>query len=324
MTDPTRDLRDALRDAVIDLAAQDPRILVLDSDVAVATKLFAFKDVYPNRFIQLGIAEQNTISFAAGLANVGFVPLVNAFGCFASRRAVDQVYVHLAYAKSNVKILGGSAGLTTPNTGATHQEQIALAFMRAIPNMTVIEPADEPELRSALRWITEYSGPVYLRLTRTDIDGGPRDVSPEGYVFQAGTGSTLRNGSDVTLIGCGLMVSRCLDAAELLAKEGISARVINMASVKPIDEKLVVQAAQETGRIVTAENHTIIGGLGGAIAEVISEQCPVPVIRVGIRDRFGESGALSDLCEKYGLTASVVAEAARCAIKAGSRTKTAI
>jgi transketolase len=314
MTAPKRDLRDALRDALIELAATDPRILVLDSDVAVATKVFAFKKVYPNRFIQLGIAEQNTISFA--------VPLVNAFGCFASRRAIDQVYVHLAYARSNVKILGGSSGLTTPNTGASHQEQISLAFMRAIPNMTVIEPADEPELRSALRWSTEYSGPVYLRLTRTDIDGGPLDVSPEGYVFQAGTGCTLRNGNDVTLIGCGLMTTRCLGAAELLGKEGISARVINMASIKPIDENLLVQAAMETGCIVTAENHTIIGGLGGAVAEVLSDRYPVTIKRVGIRDRFGESGAMPDLLEKYGLTSSAVAEAARCAIKESTKAKT--
>jgi transketolase len=288
----------------------------------VATKVFDFKNVYPERFIQLGIAEQNTICFAAGLANVGFIPLVNEFGCFASRRAVDQVYVHLAYGKSNVKILGGHTGLTTPNTGATHQELVALAFMRAIPSMTVIEPADESELRSALRWSTEYSGPVYFRLSRGDINGGPPDVSPEGYKFQVGKGCTLRNGNDVTLIGCGMMVSRCLGAADLLAMEGITARVINMASIKPIDEDLIVQAAMETGSIVTAENHTIVGGLGGAIAEILSEKYPVPVIRVGIRDRFGESGALSDLFEKYGLTATVVAEAARSAIKAKDRLRT--
>ncbi len=311
---PVRDLRDALRDAVIESAAENPKVLVLDSDVAVATKVIAFKRDFPDRFIQLGVAEQNTISFAAGLANAGYIPLVNAFGAFAARRSLDQVYVHLAYAKSNVKILGGYAGLTTPNTGATHQEQTSLAVMRAIPNMTVIEPADEPELRSALRTIIEYLGPVYVRLSRCDVNGGPVDVSPEGYSFKIGVGCTLREGQDVTLVGCGLMVSRCLAAAESLSHKGISARVINMSSIKPIDEDLLVRAATETGCIVTAENHNIIGGLGGAVAEVIGERHPVPVLRVGIRDKFGESGTLSDLHEKYGLTAAAVVEAAQHAL----------
>jgi len=316
MTQPSRDLRDALRDAVIDLAAENPRILLLDSDVGVATKVMAFKNKFPQRYIQLGVAEQNTISVAAGLANAGFIPLINAFGCFASRRSLDQIFVHLAYAKANVKILGGYAGLTTPNTGATHQELTALAVVRAIPNMVVIEPADEPELRSALRTITVYEGPVYMRMSRTDTDGGPRDVSPTGYEFQIGAGCSLRNGTDVALIGCGLMVSRCLDAAEILAGEGISARVINMSSIKPINEDLVVKAARETRCVVTAENHTILGGLGGAVSEVLGERYPVPIRRVGIRDSFGESGPLKDLHEKYGLTAQAVADAARSAINA--------
>jgi transketolase len=314
-----RDLRDALYEALIELAAENPKVLLLDSDVALATKVIAFKKAFPDRFIQLGVAEQNTISFAAGLANAGYIPLVNVFAAFASRRSLDQVYVHLAYARSNVKILAGYAGLTTPNTGATHQEQISLAVMRTIPNLVVIEPADEPELRSALRIITEYSGPVYLRLSRTDVNGGPIDVSLAGYSFKIGMGCTLRDGHSVTLIGCGLMTSRCLAAAEILEDEGVSARVINMSSIKPIDEDLLVHAAVETGCIVTAENHTIIGGLGGAVAEVIGERCPVPIIRVGIRDAFGESGALSDLHEKYGLTPKAVIDAARRALRMKSR-----
>jgi transketolase len=309
-----RDLRDALQEALIDLAAENPKVLLVDSDVAVATKVTTFKKYFPDRFIQVGVAEQNAISIAAGLANAGYIPFVNVFAAFVSRRSLDQIFVHLAYGRSNVKVLAGYAGLTTPNTGATHQELISLAVTRSIPNLVVIEPADEPELRSVLRIITEYSGPVYLRLSRTDVNGGPLDISPTDYSFNIGVGCTLRDGHDVALIGCGLMASRCLAAAEILAGEGISARVINMSSIKPIDEELLTQAAIETGCVVTAENHTIIGGLGGAVAEVIGERCPVPIVRVGIHDMFGESGALPDLHEKYGLTPKDVIDAARRAI----------
>jgi len=306
-----KDMREIFGEAIIEVARENERVVVVDSDVAIATKALAFKDVFPDRFIQMGVAEQNTVSFAAGLSTLGFIPVVNEFACFASRRAHDQVFVDLAYARTNVKIAAAYAGITSPNTGATHQEQQDIAVMRSIPRLTVVEPADELELRQALRAIVDYEGPVYFRMSRGDVGGGPPAVSPDDYEFVLGKGVILREGDDVALIGCGLMVSRCVAAAEILAEEGISAHVVNMSTIKPIDIDLIVDAARRTGAVITAENHNIMGGLGGAIAEVLVENHPVPMKRVGIGDVFGESGDLAELHRKYGLTAEAVVKAAR-------------
>jgi transketolase len=306
-----KNMRDVFGEALIEVGRQNENVVVVDSDVAFPTRALDFRDVFPDRFIQMGVAEQNTMSFAAGLSTLGYIPVVNHFSCFASRRAHDQILVDLAYGQTNVKVAAAYAGLTSPNTGATHQEQHDIAVMRSIPKLTVVEPADALELRQALSAIIEFEGPVYFRMSRGDIDGGPPDVSPDGYRFELGRGVILREGEDIALIGCGLMVSRCVEAAGILAEEGVSARVVNISTIKPLDADLVIESAGRTGAVVTAENHNILGGLGGAIAEVVGENHPVPIKRVGIGDKFGESAPLSDLFPKYGLTAEAVVEAAR-------------
>jgi transketolase len=222
----------------------------------------------------------------------------------------------VAYADMNVKVCGLYAGLTSPNTGATHQMISDLAVMRSIPNLTVVEPADALEMQQALAAVVAHRGPVYFRMVRGDIGGPCPRVSPEGYEFRLGKAALLREGRDVTLIGSGLMVSRCLQAAEILANEGIAADVVNVSTIKPLDAEMIAARAGRTGAVVTAENHTVLGGLGGAVAEVLGEACPVPLRRVGIRDEFGTSGPLEEIFPQYGLTAEAVCEAARSALKA--------
>ena len=280
------------------------------------TAAVAFAKAFPERFIDLGIAEQNAVSVAAGLARMGFIPIVPLFACFSSRRALDQVTIQAAYAGLNVKVCGLYAGLTSPNTGATHQMISDLAIMRSIPNLTVVEPADALEMSQALAAVVLHRGPVYFRLVRGDIGGPCPRVTPEGYEFRLGKAALLREGTDVTLIGSGLMVSRCLQAAEILAAEGIAADVINLSTIKPLDADLIVARARRTGAVVTAENHTVLGGLGGAVAEVLGDACPVPLRRVGIRDEFGTSGPLEELFPHYGLTAEAVCAAARSVLRA--------
>jgi transketolase len=250
---------------------------------------------------------------------MGFVPIVPLFACFSSRRALDQVTIQAAYAGLNVKVCGLYAGLTSPNTGATHQMVSDLAIMRSVPNMTIVEPADAVELMQALPAVVAHPGPVYFRLVRGDIGGACPRVSPDAYEFQLGKAAMFREGRDVTLIGSGLMVSRCVAAAEALTKEGISADVVNVSTLKPLDTDLIVSCARRTGAVVTAENHTVLGGLGGAVAEALGEACPVPIRRVGIRDRFGTSGPLDALFAEYGLTAEAVCEAARAALATNTR-----
>jgi transketolase len=280
------------------------------------TAAVSFARAFPERFIDLGIAEQNAVSFAAGLARMGFVPIVPLFACFSARRALDQVTIQVAYADMNVKVCGLYAGLTSPNTGATHQMISDLAVMRSIPNLTVVEPADALEMQQALAAVVAHRGPVYFRMVRGDIGGPCPRVSPDGYTFRLGKAALLREGRDVTLIGSGLMVSRCLQAAEILANEGIAADVVNVSTIKPLDAEMIAARAGRTGAVVTAENHTVLGGLGGAVAEVLGEACPVPLRRVGIRDEFGTSGPLEEIFPQYGLTAEAVCEAARVALKA--------
>jgi transketolase len=309
-------IRQLFGEALVAIGQANPDVVVMDCQTAMPTAAVAFAKAFPDRFIDLGIAEQNAVSFAAGLARMGFVPIIPLFACFASRRALDQVTIQAAYANLNVKVCGLYAGLTSPNTGATHQMISDLAVMRSIPNMTVVEPADAEEMRQALAAVVAHRGPAYFRMVRGDIGGPCPRVVPDGYTFRLGRAALLREGTDVTLIGSGLMVSRCLEAVEILGTDGIAADVINVSTVKPLDTGLISARARRTGAVVTAENHTVLGGLGGAVAEALGDACPVPLRRVGIRDEFGTSGPLEELFPLYGLTAGAVCEAARLAIKA--------
>ena len=311
MSEPAEDMRDSYGDALVEVGKENPSVILIDTDVAHPTHAYRFREHLPDRYVQLGLAEQNAVSFAAGLSTLGFIPIVDMFGCFMSRRACDQVSVHVAYAGFNVKLVGAYAGLTSPNTGATHQAVQDVAIIRSMPNMVVVEPADGLELRQALMATVEHVGPIYFRMVRGDVGGGSPSISPPGYHFELGKGVVLRNGSDVALIGSGLMVSRCLQAAEVLSELGVSAKVVNVSTIKPLDEELIVESARQTGAVVTAENHSIVGGLGGAVAEVLMERCPVPMKRVGVQDRYGESGKLEELLEAYGLTSEKVVDAAQ-------------
>ncbi len=309
-------IRQLFGEALVTLGEANPDVIVLDCQTAMPTAAVAFAKAFPDRFIDLGIAEQNAVSFAAGLARMGFVPIVPLFACFSSRRALDQVTIQAAYAGLNVKVCGLYAGLTSPNTGATHQMISDVATMRSIPNLTVVEPADALEMRQALAAVVAHRGPAYFRMVRGDIGGPCPRVVPDGYTFELGRAALLREGKDVTLVGSGLMVSRCLGAAEILERQGISADVVNVSTIKPLDANLLVARARRTGAVVTAENHSILGGLGGAVAEVLGDVCPVPVRRIGVRDEFGTSGPLEQLFPLYGLTAEAVSEAARAALRA--------
>ena len=307
-------IRQLFGEVLVEIGRKDTSVVVVDCQTAMPTAASLFAKALPDRFIDLGIAEQNAVSFAAGLARMGFVPIVPLFACFSSRRALDQVTIQVAYAGLNVKVCGLYAGLTSPNTGATHQMVSDVAILRALPNMTVVEPADAIELMQALPAVVAHRGPVYFRLVRGDVGGACPRVSPDGYEFRLGRATLLREGRDVTLIGSGLMVSRCLAAAESLAEAGISADVVNVSTLKPLDTDLIVSCARRTGAVVTAENHSVLGGLGGAVAEALGDACPVPIRRVGVQDRFGTSGPLDELFLEYGLTAEAVCEAAQAAL----------
>lgn len=281
--------------------------VVLDADLAAATKTGIFKKKFPKRHIECGIAEGNMMCVAAGLAAAGIMPFASSFAMFAAGRAFEQIRNSIAYPHLNVKIGATHAGITVGEDGATHQCLEDLALMRTLPGMVVINPADAVEARAAVEAAILYQGPVYLRFGRLAV---PVIYDKDTYKFEMGKGVQMKEGTDVTIIATGIMVDMALTAAEQLANEGISARVINMHTIKPIDRALVLEAAKETGAIVTAEEHNIIGGLGSAVAEVVSEGCPVPVLRVGVEDVFGRSGTVPALLEAYGLTpANIVAKA---------------
>lgn len=281
--------------------------VVLDADLAAATKTGIFKKKFPKRHIECGIAEGNMMCVAAGLAAAGITPFASSFAMFAAGRAFEQIRNSIAYPHLNVKIGATHAGITVGEDGATHQCLEDLALMRTLPGMVVINPADAVEARAAVEAAILYQGPVYLRFGRLAV---PVIYDKDTYKFEMGKGVQMKEGTDVTIIATGIMVDMALTAAEQLANEGISARVINMHTIKPIDRALVLDAAKETGAIVTAEEHNIIGGLGSAVAEVVSEGCPVPVLRVGVEDVFGRSGTVPALLEAYGLTpANIVAKA---------------
>lgn len=281
--------------------------VVLDADLAAATKTSIFKKKFPKRHIECGIAEGNMMCVAAGLAAAGIMPFASSFAMFAAGRAFEQIRNSIAYPHLNVKIGATHAGITVGEDGATHQCLEDLALMRTLPGMVVINPADAVEARAAVEAAILYQGPVYLRFGRLAV---PVIYDKDTYKFEMGKGVQMKEGTDVTIIATGIMVDMALTAAEQLANEGISARVINMHTIKPIDRALVLEAAKATGAIVTAEEHNIIGGLGSAVAEVVSEGCPVPVLRVGVEDVFGRSGTVPALLEAYGLTpANIVAKA---------------
>lgn len=290
----------------------DENIYVFDSDLKSCTMTAYFSDKYPERFFNMGIAEANMVDTAAGMAACGAVALVHTFAVFAAGRVYDQVRNSVAYPGLNVKIVGSHAGLTVGEDGATHQCIEDISLMRTIPGMTVVVPCDGSEMRLATKAILEYTGPCYLRTGRCALDTVTDQF--ENYHFELGKGVRLADGRDVTIIACGLMVQESLKAAELLKAEGISARVIDMHTIKPIDRELILKAADETGAIVTAEEHNIIGGLGGAVAEVLSSERPIPLERVGVNDCFGHSGHPEELLRHYGLAPEDVAAAAKKAI----------
>ena len=290
--------REAYGKALAEFGAQYPDLVVLDADLANATKTDAFQKVYPDRHIDCGIAECNMMGIAAGLSTVGKIPFASTFAMFASGRAYEQVRNSIGYPHLNVKIGATHAGITVGEDGASHQCLEDIALMRAIPGMVVINPSDAVEARAAVQAAIEYVGPVYLRFGRAAV---PIINDREDYKFGVGTGEVLREGSDVTIVATGICVSSALEAADKLAADGISAEVINIHTIKPLDTELIVKSAKKTGKVVTAEEHTIIGGLGGAVCEALSEKAPTPVLRIGINDVFGESGTASELVAKYGL-----------------------
>lgn len=299
-------LREAFGCALTELAATYKDVVVLDADSAGGTGTHHFRKAYPERFFQFGIAEQNMMAVAAGMAAVGLRPVVTTFAVFCLR-AIEQARLSIAYARRNVKIVASHPGLDVGPDGGSAQALEDLAAFRAIPGMVVLSPADAYEVEQATRAILDYDGPVYMRTGRSPT---PR-VLDANYRFELGKGCILREGGDVTLVACGVEVARALTAAEQLAQEGISARVVNLSTLKPIDSELLGRCAEETGAIVTAEDHNIYGGLGGAVAECLAKQRPVPIEFVGVDDTFGESGEPIELAEKYGLSAPHIARAAK-------------
>ena len=302
--------RDAYGKALKELGKRDD-ILVLDADLAKATKTIVFKKEFPEKFIDAGIAEGNMMGVAAGLSTVGYTVFASSFAMFSAGRAFEQVRNSIAYPKLNVKIGATHAGISVGEDGASHQCCEDIALMRSIPNMIIINPADDVEAFQAVLAAADFEGPVYMRFGRLAV---PR-VNSEDYKFELGKGVTLKDGKDVTIVATGLMVNEALIAADELKAEGIDARVINIHTIKPIDKEVLVRAAKETGAIVTAEEHSIIGGLGSAVTEVLSELCPVPVLRLGVEDTFGKSGPAVELLKIFGLDAKHIAEKARAAVK---------
>jgi transketolase len=300
-------LREVFGNTLVELAADYPNLVVLDGDLANSTRAEIFANAVPERFLEMGIAEQNMVGVAAGLATVGLIPWISTFAVFLAKRAIDQIRVMVAQPHLSVKLAGGYSGILTGRTGKTHQSVEDVAVFRAMPGMTVIAPADGVELRQAMHVATAYDGPVYIRVTR---DASPVITGP-GYQFALGKAALLRDGGDLSIISTGVQTARALEAADLLAAEGIEATVLHVPTIKPLDEEGILQAAARTGQVLTTEDHSIIGGLGGAVAELLGERMPLPVHRHGWRDTFGESGANDDLLEKYRLSAPHVAAAAR-------------
>ena len=304
--------RNAYGDALVEFANDYPELVVFDADLAGATMSKTFMDAYPDRFYDMGIAEADMQGVAAGMSTLGFKPFTTTFAMFATGRTWEQVRNSICYPNLNVKVIGSHGGLSVGEDGATHQCIEDFALMRAIPGMTVLCPCDANEMRLAVKALLDYEGPAYMRLGRLAVENVTDQISD--YKFELGKGCVLKEGTDVTLIANGLMVQRALKAAEILAGEGISAEVIDMHTIKPLDEALVLASAKKTGAVVVSEEHTIIGGLGSAVAEFLGGTYPVPVIRHGVNDEFGRSGKAEEVLSLYGLTAEVMAEKAKAAI----------
>ena len=290
--------RDSYGNALVELGKEHEDLIVLDADLAAATKTGIFKKEFPERHIDCGIAEGNMIGVAAGLAAAGKVPFASSFAMFAAGRAFEQIRNSVAYPHLNVKIGATHAGISVGEDGATHQCNEDIALMRSIPGMVVLNPSDDVEARAAVKAAYEYEGPVYLRFGRLAV---PVINDREDYKFEMGKGVVLREGKDLTIVASGLPVANCLEVAERLSAEGIEAKVINIHTIKPLDEDLIVSAAKETGKVVTVEEHSVIGGLGSAVCDVLSEKAPTKVLKIGVNDVFGESGPALELLKKYGL-----------------------
>jgi transketolase len=297
--------------ALVELGKERGDIVVLDADLSSSTRTADFAAAFPERFFNCGIAEQNMMDTAAGFAASGKTAFVSTFAVFGTGRCYDQIRQSIAYPKLNIKIVVSHAGITVGGDGASHQIIEDIALMRVLPNMTVIVPVDSPETYRVVKSIAKTQGPCYVRIGRADV---PTITDPDSK-FDLNLAPVMRDGKDITLIGCGIMVSKCLEAAEELAKHGVDARVINMHTIKPMDEKTIVRAARETGGVVTAEEHSVMMGMGSAVAMVLVENFHVPMKRVGIPDVFGESGACDELMDKYGLTVDNIVEAAHDVLK---------
>jgi len=303
--------REAYGKALAELGKQNLNVVALDADLAKSTKSAVFAKEFPDRFFDIGISEQDMVATAGGLGVSGKIPFASTFAVFATGRAYDQIRVSVAYSNSNAKIVGSHAGLATGEDGASHQATEDIALMRVMPNMRVAVPADGTETRSVVMKSAEYSGPVYIRTCRS----GTPLIYDDSYSFEFGRASKLREGDDVSIIACGVEVFEALTASDLLKEKGINAAVVNMASIKPIDEAAIIAEAKRCGAIVTAEDHSIIGGLGGAVAEVLTSNYPVPQERIGVKDTFAESAKPAELLEKYGLSAPHIVAACEKVIK---------
>ena len=302
-----RATRESYGIALLELGEENKDVVVLDADLSKSTKTNGFKNEFPDRFFNVGIAEQNLIGVAAGLSNVGKIPFTSTFAVFAAGRAFEIIRNSICYPKANVKIAATHAGITVGEDGGSHQSIEDIALMCSLPNMTVIVPCDDREARQAVKLAAKIDGPVYLRFGRCNTE----DIFDENYEFKLGKGTELVKGNDISIIATGMLVSEALKASKMLKEEGINARVINMSTIKPIDEEIIIKAAKETKGIVTCEEHSVIGGLGATVASVVSRNHPTRVNMVGIQDTFGESGTPMELMKKYGLTAENIVKACK-------------
>ncbi|MGN0687335.1 MAG: transketolase family protein [Oscillospiraceae bacterium] len=303
--------RDSYGEALVMLAEKRPDLVVLDADLAAATKTGTFKAAYPDRFFDCGIAEANMMGIAAGIATTGKLVFASSFAMFAAGRAFEIVRNSIGYPHLNVKIGATHAGISVGEDGATHQCNEDIALMRTIPGMTVINPADDVEAKAAVLAMADFVGPVYMRFGRL---AAPIFNDASSYKFELGKGIQLKDGKDITIIATGLMVAEAIEAGKALAEQGIDARVINIHTIKPIDRDIIIKAAKETGRIITVEEHSVIGGLGSAVADVVTEECPVPVIKIGVKDVFGHSGPAVALLKEFGLCADNIVATAKAAL----------
>jgi transketolase len=317
-TGVTPEMRDVFGNMLVELGREYPNMIMLDADLNTSSKAVYFKKAYPDRFIQVGIAEQNLFGISAGLALTGFIPFPSTFAVFATRRALDQIAISICYPSLNVKIPGSYVGIPTSRAGASHNCIEDIAVMRVLPNMRVADAGDNADLRAIMRAAMEVHGPVYFRVTRYTLP----DLFGPDHTFEWGKGHVLRAGGDVSIFGTGLMTGRCMEAADLLDKDGIDAEVIHLGSIKPIDRNLIAQSVSKTGCAVTAENATVIGGFGAAVAEVLGETVPVPLARIGVQDRFIDSGGIDELFTHYKMQPEDIADLARNVIAA--RTKAVV